>query len=280
MTSPAAASLTTIDSEDFQQVVEVYYHSKPGVESEEAYRGLVAYIDQHFAKQRAAQQTITLNGRQLRQAADLANPDGEADPDQLETVVVLSRQEPFVATTEDGQSIPCEAGIYLHYEDMPEEGLHFLKPEESPTVEQNDMSLAEALKGMPSIEGFEKYFDLCDDTPDTQETAPAQPRSLRPEEAREIFLAVLHSSTEQREQFLQLCESHVRKHGSGTGASHAELRVARAVTLRFIMANGLPEERNGKYRYPGIQDTAWQDTPSAALEAAMAEQLAARYDFN
>lgn len=70
-----------------------------------------------------APQALTLSGHQLKDALALAWPDGEADPVQGETMVTLCHRSPFLATDEDGGNHDMPAGLYLSYDDMPEEGI-------------------------------------------------------------------------------------------------------------------------------------------------------------
>jgi hypothetical protein len=73
--------------------------------------------------QRVLQPAITLTGHQLRAALELAWPDGDNDPDQGETVVTLCQRHEFPATDEDGKAVVLPAGLYLYYDDLPEEGI-------------------------------------------------------------------------------------------------------------------------------------------------------------
>lgn len=40
--------------------------------------------------------------------------------------------------------------------------------------------------------------------------------------------------------------------------------------MTFVLANGIPMTREGKYRYQGIGEPVWHDTQGAAIRAAMA----------
>jgi hypothetical protein len=71
----------------------------------------------------SAPQVLTLSAHQLKAALALAWPDGEANPIQGETVVSLRQLKPFVAVDEDGATHDMPAGLYLRYDDMPEEGV-------------------------------------------------------------------------------------------------------------------------------------------------------------
>lgn len=62
---------------------------------------------------------ITITARQLREALELANPDGPDDEDQLDTEVTITKRDAFVS--DDGDPMP--AGLYMHYTDCPEEGV-------------------------------------------------------------------------------------------------------------------------------------------------------------
>lgn len=49
-----------------------------------------------------------------------------------------------------------------------------------------------------------------------------------------------------------------------------ELQNTRA-QLSFILEHGLPMKRNGKFRYHGIAEPVWHETPQEAIAAAMQE---------
>lgn len=70
-----------------------------------------------------APQVLTLSAHQLKAALALAWPDGDADPIQGETVVTLCQRSPFVAVDEDGGNHDMPAGLYMTYDDMPDEGI-------------------------------------------------------------------------------------------------------------------------------------------------------------
>lgn len=70
-----------------------------------------------------APQVLTLSAHQLKAALALAWPDGDADPIQGETVVTLCQRSSFVAVDEDGENHDMPTGLYLSYDDMPEEGV-------------------------------------------------------------------------------------------------------------------------------------------------------------
>jgi len=82
-------------------------------------------------------QAITLDAHQLKQALALAWPDGDADPVQGFTVVTLCRQPAGIASDETGAVVPMPAGLYLSFDDMPDEGLQQLLevPDPRATVE-------------------------------------------------------------------------------------------------------------------------------------------------
>jgi hypothetical protein len=125
-------SRPTIDSADFRKHLFAFITAEAGSASDVTYKALVAFVD---AKGFPAP-SITMNARQLQQACALANPDGVEDPCQQETVVTLTQHEAFRATNlEDGQDENCLAGLYLHFDDMPDEGVMLLNPEEpAPTA--------------------------------------------------------------------------------------------------------------------------------------------------
>lgn len=68
-------------------------------------------------------QVLTLSAQQLKAALALAWPDGDADPIQGETMVTLCHRSPFVAVDEDGGNHEMQAGLYLTYDDMPDNGI-------------------------------------------------------------------------------------------------------------------------------------------------------------
>lgn len=41
--------------------------------------------------------------------------------------------------------------------------------------------------------------------------------------------------------------------------------------LQFVLANGVPMCREGKYRYHGVSEPIWHDSQEAAIQAAMRE---------
>jgi hypothetical protein len=75
---------------------------------------------------------VTLTGHQLKQALSLAWPDGDADPDQGFTVVTIAHLPAGRASNEDGQPVDMPAGLYLSYDDMPDEGSQQLLEEPDP----------------------------------------------------------------------------------------------------------------------------------------------------
>lgn len=71
--------------------------------------------------------SLTVNAHQLRCALDLANPDGDTDPDQMETEVTLVKYDAFMADNiESGMTEACPAGVYLYWTEYPEEGVMLL----------------------------------------------------------------------------------------------------------------------------------------------------------
>jgi hypothetical protein len=88
------------------------------------------------------QQAVTLNGHALKNALALTWPDGESDPDQGFTEVTLRKcTAPFEATCEEGIVHSLPAGLYLSYDDMPDEGIVEVSSEPAP--ELADQGLAQ-----------------------------------------------------------------------------------------------------------------------------------------
>jgi hypothetical protein len=77
---------------------------------------------------------LTITGAQLKNALTLAWPDGDADPDQAETVVTVCQRQAFVAVDEDGDNHDMPAGLYLTYDDYPEHGAFPLDEPEPATA--------------------------------------------------------------------------------------------------------------------------------------------------
>lgn len=125
-------SSPTIDSADFRKHLFAFVTAEAGSASDVTYKALVAFVD----AKGFPSPSITMNARQLQQACILANPDGVTDPCQLETVVTFTQRDAFRATNlDDGQDEDCQAGLYLHFDDMPDEGVMFLNSEEpAPTA--------------------------------------------------------------------------------------------------------------------------------------------------
>ena len=88
-------------------------------------------------------QAITLDAHQLKQALALAWPDGDADPVQGFTVVTLCRQPAGIASDEDGAVVQMPEGLYLSFDDMPDEGMQQLMeiPDPRATVEPTAQEL-------------------------------------------------------------------------------------------------------------------------------------------
>jgi hypothetical protein len=118
----------TIDSPDFKRMLFAWAEAAPGQPSEDAYRAVVEFVDDNRPTIRLP--WVTLNAHQLKAAAQLANPEGDADPVQDETVVTIWQREPFTAYTDEvpEKLVDCPAGVYLSFDDMPEEGIQLLSP--------------------------------------------------------------------------------------------------------------------------------------------------------
>lgn len=114
----------TIDSPDFKKLLFAWLTAEAGKPSEDAYQAIVEFADSRMLP--ASVESVTLTARQLQTALALANPEGDADPARWETVVTLANSAPFRADDENGVGQDCAAGLYIHFEDMPEEGRQFL----------------------------------------------------------------------------------------------------------------------------------------------------------
>lgn len=69
--------------------------------------------------------SMTLNAHMLREALEFANPDGDGDPDQMNTELTfrdLSKEEAAKMATENDEGYPYPAGIYCWPTEYPEEG--------------------------------------------------------------------------------------------------------------------------------------------------------------
>lgn len=69
---------------------------------------------------------VTLSGHQLKQALALVWPESELDPDRGFTVVTIAKRPAMAASNEDGMPADMPAGIYLSFDDIPEEGMQQL----------------------------------------------------------------------------------------------------------------------------------------------------------
>lgn len=65
--------------------------------------------------------SLTLTGQQLRNAAEFVNPDGEKDPDQLETEATIQHFG-SVKDGDDATQPDLPAGLYIWLTEYPEEG--------------------------------------------------------------------------------------------------------------------------------------------------------------
>jgi hypothetical protein len=78
----------------------------------------------------------------------------------------------------------------------------------------------------------------------------------------------------ESEAFLRLCEALGIP---ATSCAHLEgVRLVRELEsiraqLAFILEHGQPMRRDGKFRYHGVTEPVWRDTPQEAIEAAMRE---------
>lgn len=69
---------------------------------------------------------VTMTGHQLQQALALTWPDGQVDPDQGFTVVTIATMPAGPSSNEDGQPVDMPTGLYLSFDDMPDEGMQQL----------------------------------------------------------------------------------------------------------------------------------------------------------
>lgn len=131
-TAPRPTAAPSIDSAELRRRLFDWAGAAPGAASEVAYRKLVTFIEE--TRPMVAAQSITLNARQLRAAAELAFPEGDGHPDQFETVVTLCQCEAFQATTDENpeQLVDCPAGVYMYFNDMPDQGIQMLNPNIEP----------------------------------------------------------------------------------------------------------------------------------------------------
>jgi len=75
---------------------------------------------------------VTMTGHQLKRALELTWPPHEDDPDRGFTVVTISLQPAGPSCNEDGASVDMPAGLYLSFDDIPEEGMQHLPEEPDP----------------------------------------------------------------------------------------------------------------------------------------------------
>lgn len=77
--------------------------------------------------------SLTLTGHQLRAALQLQAWPEESDAAMGDTTVTLTNyKQGFQAHDDDGEAVTLCAGIYLSYDDLPEEGIHFIEPAPMP----------------------------------------------------------------------------------------------------------------------------------------------------
>jgi len=82
---------------------------------------------------------VTLTGHQLKQALALAWPEGDADPEQGFTVVTIAKLPAAPSSNEDGMPVDRPAGLYLSFDDMPDEGMQQLLEERDPRAASTDI---------------------------------------------------------------------------------------------------------------------------------------------
>lgn len=82
---------------------------------------------------------VTLTAHQLKQALALAWPEGDADPEQGFTVVTIAKLPAAPSSNEDGMPVDRPAGLYLSFDDMPDEGMQQLLEERDPRAASTDI---------------------------------------------------------------------------------------------------------------------------------------------
>jgi hypothetical protein len=96
-------------------------------EEAEAQRHAILLAAMHSPRADITGNQVTLTGHQLKQALALAWPDGEADPDQGFTAVTIANLPESPGAYEDGTAVDMPAGLYLSYDELPEEGMQLLR---------------------------------------------------------------------------------------------------------------------------------------------------------
>lgn len=69
---------------------------------------------------------VTMTGHQLQQALALTWPEGQSDPEQGFTVVTIGNMPAGRASNVDGVSVDMPAGLYISFDDMPDQGMQQL----------------------------------------------------------------------------------------------------------------------------------------------------------
>lgn len=88
-----------------------------GVNAQDARALLQTFMDAVSATP-TRETSITMTGKQLREALEFVNPDGADDVDQAESEVTITKREAF--TSSEGEAMP--AGLNVHLAEYPEEG--------------------------------------------------------------------------------------------------------------------------------------------------------------
>lgn len=125
------------------QFTEAYRRLNPGTadwriglawrsEAAEAQRHAILLAAMYTPRADVMGNQVTMTGHQLKQAFALAWPDGDADPDQGFTVVTIANLPAAPGAYEDGTAVDMPAGLYLSYDDLPEEGMQLLLEEPDP----------------------------------------------------------------------------------------------------------------------------------------------------
>lgn len=115
-----------VDTPAFKKLLFAWFTAEAGTPSEGAYEAIIQFVTDMSPS--APVGSVTLSARQLQAALLLANPDGDADPARWDTVATLVNCGPFRADDENGVGQDCAAGLYIQFDDMPEEGRQFLGP--------------------------------------------------------------------------------------------------------------------------------------------------------
>lgn len=95
-------------------------------EAAEAQRHAILLAAMHSPRVDVMGNQVTMTGHQLKQALELTWPEGQSDPDQGFTVVTIGRMSAGPSSNEDGEPVVMPAGLYLSFDDTPDQGLQQL----------------------------------------------------------------------------------------------------------------------------------------------------------